>query len=216
MEEQTEVKPIEKVKKDRHLVKRTLLILAVLLLMAGSAGGAYWVRNNKATTFENKQSATIASLQRDKLSLQKQLSSQKAASLAPATATTTACTPKAPDAATIQNIEASVTSANTAALKGYMASSVQDVFAAADAIPATTPDGSVSDISTFVTDPVTGSWSFPVDAATVAAYKAGSYGKYFPSIAVVGSSTRHRVISFSFDCNAKISTVFMAADAALL
>jgi hypothetical protein len=97
-----------------------------------------------------------------------------------------------------------------------MAASVQDVYAAADTIPAKTPAASVDDITTFVTDQITGAWSFPVSAASLATYRAGSYSQYFPSIAVVGGSTRHRVISFSFDCNGKINTVFMAANDSVL
>lgn len=219
MQEKAEVKPMNSERSKSKLLKRVLLILLVVLLMAASAGGAYWWRGRTATTFEHTQAASIARLQKDKSRLQRQLAVLKATN----TATTASphpvsavCTPKAPDAATIQNIEASITSGNTAALEGYMAASVQDVYAAADVIPAKTPAASVSDITTFVSDPSTGTWTFPVSAASLTTYRADSYGQYFPSIAVVGGSTGHRVISFSFDCNGKIDTIFMAADDSVL
>ncbi len=212
MEEHTEFKPVTP-EHPRNPVKSILLILVVLILMGGSAGGAYWLRGNKATTFENKQAATITSLQGDKVSLQKQINTLKAAAGATASAGTSgSCAPKAPDATVIQNIEAAVTSANTAALQGYMASSVDDVFALSSPGASKTPTEAVGDVSTFVTDQITGVWSFPVSASSLAAYRAGSYAQYFPSTAVVGGSTRHRVISFNFDCNAKISTIFFVAN----
>lgn len=200
---------------------RTLWIIGtavlIVILMATSAGGAYWWRDNRAANESKTQTATINSLTKDKQDLQKQIADLKAAAVASSTAPQpTTCTPKAPNATTIDNIEASITSGNTAALEGYMATTVQDVYAAADAIPAGTAAASVADITTFVSDQITGVWSFPVSAASLATYRAGSYGKYFPSIAVVGGSTRHRVISFSFDCNGKINTVFMAADDSVL
>lgn len=193
------------------LAKMVVTIVVVLVLVAGSAGSAYWWRGRSALSYEKKQAADIASLRKDKANLTTELAAAKGAANA-----TAACTAKAPDASTVENIEASITSANTAALQGYMASSVADVYAASDAIPPKAPADSVSDISSFVTDQITGVWSFPVDAGTVATYRQGSYGQYFPSIAVVGSSTRHRVISFAFDCSGKINTVFMAADDAVL
>ena len=201
-----------------NLLRRIAAILAVVVLMAASAGSAYWWRGRSALNYEKIQAADIASLQKDKTGLEKDTSDLTAelAAAKATTNTTAACTAKAPSASTIENIEASITSANTAALQGYMASSVTDVYAASDTIPPKTPADSAADIATFVTDQITGVWSFPVDAATVATYRQGSYGQYFPSIAVVGSSTRHRVISFSFDCNGKINTVFMAADDAVL
>ena len=220
MQEETAPPPLPttNVERKHHPLRLTLLVLLVILLMAASAGAAYWWRGRKATTFERTQATTIGGLQTDKTNLQKQLTalqSAQAKAATPSTSTAT-CTPTAPNAATIENIQASITSGNTAALEGYMAASVQDVYAAADGIPAKTPADSVSDITSFTTGQLAGTWIFPVSAASLATYRAGSYGKYFPSIAVAGSSTRHRVISFSFDCTGKINTVFMAADDSVL
>ena len=206
-----------KVETKNNTPKVIAAVLVVLVLMGASAGIAYWWRGKSAVTFEDKQAADITQLQKDKANLQKQLASATTSTTASSSGSSAvACTAKAPDANTIANIEAAITSKNTAALQGYMASSVTDVYAASDVIPAKTPADSVADISTFVTDQITGDWSFPVAASTVSSYKQGSYAQYFPSTAVVGSSTRHRVISFLFDCNAKINTVFMAADDAVL
>ena len=212
-----ETKEPAKIEQKHNSLRILALVLAVLILMGASAGIAYWWRGKSAVNFEAEQAADIVQLQKDKINLQKQLASATTSTTTSSSSNSpAACTAKAPDANTIANIEASITSKNTAALQGYMASSVTDVYAASDTIPAKTPADSVADISTFVTDQITGDWSFPVAASTVSSYKQGSYAQYFPSTAVVGSSTRHRVISFLFDCNAKISTVFMAADDAVL
>ena len=200
----------------RRVLKVTGLSALIVLLMVTSAGGAYWIRGQSDGMVEKAQADAIKELQSNKASLQKQLTAANklAATTTPVAVTT--CSPKTPSATVVENIEASITSKNTAALGGYMAATVQDVYAAADAIPAKSAADSVTDITSFVADQITGDWSFPVPASSLATYQAGSYKQYFPSTAIVGGSTRHRVISFNFDCNSKISTVFMAADDAVL
>lgn len=213
---QEQQSPLGTLKRSHHVLTIIGLVILVVVLMAASAGGAYWWRDNRAANESKTQTTTINSLTKDKQDLQKQVADLKAAASTATTVQPSTCTPKAPDATTIENIEASITSGNTAALEGYMAATVQDVYAASDTIPAGTAAASVNDITSFVSDQITGVWSFPVSVSSLATYRAGSYGKYFPTIAVVGGSTRHRVISFSFDCNGKINTVFMAADDSVL
>lgn len=207
IKEEQKIEPIEKRRR-----KPFLLVLLILLLVATAAGAAYWVRDRSARTTNSQQEATITSLQQTNASLKKQLTAEKAKS-ANADTTTNACTPKAPSATTISNIEASITSGNTAALEGYMASSVNVIFAASDGLGTRTPAQAVSDITGFISSDTT-SWDydFSLPAATLSSYSAGSYSKYFPSSSVVGKATNKQVIAFSFDCNSKISTVFMAAN----
>lgn len=205
-------KPVEKKRRRPFLV-----VLLVLLLIASAAGAAYWIRDRSANSTEKQQDSTITSLQQTNAILKQRIAGEKAKNTATDTTSTTACIPKAPTAAVISNIEASITSGNTAALEGYMASSVNVIFAASDGLSARTPAQAVSDVTGFISSNAS-SWDydFSQPASILSSYGKGSYGKYFPGSAVVGKATNKQVISFSFDCNAKISTVFMASSEDLL
>lgn len=194
--------------------KTILLILLVLILVGATAGASYWLRDKTAKASENRQTADISALQQTTANLKKQLAAEIAKN---AKTAAPACTSKSPGATTISNIEASITSGNTAALEGYMAASVNVITAASEGLGAKTPTQAVTSITNFISSD-TSSWdyNFSLPAATLATYGKGSYGQYFPSTAVVGKATNKQVISFSFDCNAKISTVFFAANEDLL
>ncbi|MFA5003837.1 MAG: hypothetical protein WC498_00995 [Candidatus Saccharimonadales bacterium] len=212
-EEKQVVKPVQKTRG-----KAIVFGVLILLLLVAAAGGAWWLRDRSAKTTDKQQTATISSLQQTTASLKTQLAAEKAknAKTSP-TASTLACTPKAPGATTISNIEASITSGNTAALEGYMAPSVNVIIAASEGLGAKTPTQAVSAITNFISN-VPSSWDydFALPASVLSSYGKGSYSQYFPSNAVVGKATNKKVIAFSFDCNAKISTVFVAADESLL
>lgn len=194
---------------------KTALLIALLVLAA--AGASYWWRNKTANEAEKKQAATITSLQQTAASLEKQLAQEKAKTATAGAPAAAPCTAKAPTAAVIENIEASITSGNTAALEGYMAASVNVIIAASEGLGAKTPTQAVASITDFISSD-TSSWDydFSLPAPTLSSYAKGSYAQYFPSIAVVGKATNKKVISFSFDCNAKISTVFLASNEDLL
>jgi hypothetical protein len=95
-----------------------------------------------------------------------------------------------------------------------MAPTVKVIIAASGGVGDRTPTQAVSDISSYIsssTDP----WNFALAKAETDGYAKGFYAQYFPSIAVIGKSANGIVISFSFDCNGKINTVFMAAKGTL-
>lgn len=112
------------------------------------------------------------------------------------------------------NIEAALNTKNTAALEGYMASSVNVVIAASEKGGPRTPAEAVSDLSYL--NNATTPWNFNLPAATLAVFKKGFYGQYFGDSTVVGQSTNKYVASFRIDTNSKISVIFMAVSADLL
>ena len=59
-------------------------------------------------------------------------------------------------------------------------------------------------------------WNFALTTATLDTYKAGFYKDYFKSNSIVGVAKDKKVIVFNFDCDGKISAVFMAASSDLL
>ena len=58
-------------------------------------------------------------------------------------------------------------------------------------------------------------WSFALDAATLAAYRDGFYGQYFPGDALVGQSSDGFVASFLPGADGTIGTMFLATTAEL-
>lgn len=196
-----------------------LLTVLIVFLMGGAGAGAYYYRDLKAKDADKKASAQIKALQDKVSSLEKQLASQSSSNGSSNSnsssgngqgQTNTLCSPVQPSAATIDNIKASITSGNTAALEGYMASSVNVVFAASDGLGPRTAVQAVGDITSFIDDITQMTWSFDVPASVLSSYGQSSYKQYFPGTALVGKSSTNRVISFNFDCSGKISAVLMA------
>lgn len=215
-EEQKTVKekPKESPKTPKKLFSNvTLVILLVLVLSAAFSCAAFWWRDKIANDFEEQQAARISSLEKTVAAMSKQIASK--ASDGTADGTVTECNPQMPSTATIENVKASITSGNTAALEGYMADSVNVILAATEAYGAQTPAQAVSDVTSFISD-TTSPWDFLLPASVLSSYGQGGYGQYFPNIDTVGKSADGKVISFTFDCDAKISTVFMAGSEELL
>ncbi|NCU29509.1 hypothetical protein EOM60_02770 [Candidatus Saccharibacteria bacterium] len=119
-----------------------------------------------------------------------------------------------PDSGKIENIIASITSKNTAALEGYMTNPVSVILAASEGMGNRTPAQAISDISGFISD--ADGWDFNLPQSTIDAYRGGFYVSYFPENSVIGKSNNEKVISFSFNCDASISTVFLSPGSDLL
>ena len=208
--------PPKPTKKNRST--RFVLFMLVLVLLVMTAGATYLWRDSKAKEAEKKQQATISALEQAKAVLETQLAGEQSnQSDTPEVADKSACTPVAPSESAIENIKASITSGNTAVLEGYMASSVNDVLAASEGQPAKTPTQAVLAVTDFISSD-TASWdyNFALPASVLSSYGAGSYASYFPNSAVVGKASNKKVISFSFDCDSKISTVFLVTSGDLL
>lgn len=208
----------QKARTKSSVLKYILLGLLVLTLAGASAAGAYFWRDNEASDFEKQQASDIDGYKNTISDLQKQLADALAVSTTDtAEDADTVCTEIAPSAVTIENIEASITSGNTAALEGYMASSVNVILAASEAYGAQTPTQAIADISSFLSDDLD-SWDydFSLPAATLSAYQSGDYADYFSGISVVGKASNDHVISFSFDCDGNIDTVFLSTIASIL
>lgn len=209
-------------KSSKDIVKKILYIVISLAIIAGSVGAGYMWRDITANDTKKSQDNKISTLETTKTTLEKKLADETAkydALIAGGgTKTITPCTSIAPNAATIENIKASITSGNTAALAGYSATTVTRVFVSTAGVMTTTPTTTVPSVAEFITS-VNTAWdyNFSLPAATLATYRGSTvYGKYFPTIAVVGKATNKKVISFSFDCTGKIDTIFMADNADII
>ena len=201
-----------KASKKKLPTKKILMVLIALLLLAGAAYGGYWWRDRDAKSDSASQKAEITDLK-------KQLADFKDAegSAEDSDATDTEETTEAsvqPTAAQLENIEAAISSGNTAALEGRMADSVSVIIAASEGVGARTPTEAIGDID-YVID-LDATWDFALSAATLTDYADGDYAQYFPEGAFVGKSSEDKVISFIFDGDAKIKTVFMSVSSDLL
>lgn len=199
----------EKKKKKKEKIKQQgfapleALLLLVIVSVVGFAGW-YVVHsknnaNNSYTNAANSQAATASSA--------KKSTTAKANPVA---------APAAPviSAALKENTAAAIDSKNTAALEGYMASSVNVVVAGSEHNVTDTAAQAVVELDYFK-DSVS-PWDFSLDAATLTSYKNGSYGQFFGTNTIVGKSTDGMVVSFRVNASGKIDAVFMAAQASLL
>lgn len=209
--------PIKKPGKKGSIFKPFFFILLILMLMAAAAGATYVWRVKVANDLEKTKIVQISSLDNEITSLKSQLVSAATVTKTPGCLIDdiVACTPVMPSTITIENIKASITSGNTAALEGYMATDVTVILAATEAYGSQTPTQAVSDITSFISGAKT-PWNFLLAASILSSYGKGGYGKYFTNIDTVGKSADGKVIAFLYDCNGKISTVFMSSSEELL
>ena len=119
-----------------------------------------------------------------------------------------------PSEAVVQNTKESIMSGNTAALEGYMTAKVEVIFAVSGGLGERTAAEAVGDVTSFIVD--TTDWDFDLDKPELAGYQSGDYKKYFPSSAVVGKSAEKKLISFTYNCEGKISGVFASSSTDIL
>ncbi len=189
----------------------TVVFVIVALLLLGAVGYLLW-QWSVLNTDKSKLQSDNQTLQSRVDSLTKQLADAKKAATASAPAAKT-CDGTI-TASLKENIHDAISSKNTAALEGYMASSVTVVIAASEKGGAETPAQAVADLDYLSagTEP----WNFALSAATLNAYKAGDYKSYFGAKTYVGKSANSYVVSFDFDDCAKIKTIFMSINDDLL
>lgn len=184
-----------------------IVVLALIMLAFGGAGGYIW-RDREAVNTDKLRTDEIGALEKSNTNLRAELETAKQ------TAASGGDAAKAPSGATLENIEAAISSGNTAALEGYMASSVNVILAASEAYGAQSPAQAINDLE-YLND-ATNPWDFNLPVATLAQYQSGGYSQYFPTSAHVGKSANGYVISFQFGSSEKISGIFMTSSAELL
>ena len=125
---------------------------------------------------------------------------------------TTTTTPAAPviSSALKENTAAAISSGNTAALEGYMATSVNVVIAGSEKSGAETAAAAVKDLDYL--NPLSTTWNFALDNATLTTYQNGFYKQYFgATTTIVGQAANGYVVSFGVNAAGKIDAVFMSA-----
>lgn len=190
--------------------KRLLLILLAVVLL----GCIIWLflmlrESDKKITVLDKQRSQqqkkIDSLQKALTAAEKKQTSDD--KVAPACNDTPTATMRA-------NIKAALDTKNTAAFVTYTTDPVKYVLAASEY------GGDVSAVeaatSLEYTHAATGPWGFTLPAATIASYEAGFYTDYFDVNTYTGKAASGMVVAFDFNCDGKISQIFVAAHEDLL
>lgn len=184
------------------------IVLAVLLIASLAFLGWYWMQAEAEKKSLTDQKTSLQS-QLDALKAQQQSSNEE---LTPSE-NAKVCN-NTPTASLKENIKAALDSKNTAVFATYTSNPVTFVIAASEKGGAETPDQAAVDMD--YANGATGPWDFGLAQATIDSYKAGFYKDYFGTNTYVGKAASGRVVSFDFDCNGKIKTIFLAADASLL
>lgn len=212
MESQNNSVEINKPKTKKPLV---FIILTVLILSIVGLSAVIWWQNDQSNKQKSKDAATIQQLQADINGLKKQAAASPTPSLAPTPSALPTATSVKPSASALENIKAAFVSKNTAALEGYMAPSVYVVYAASEFAGNKTPTEAVKAMD-YVNSGAVAPWNFNLDAATLASYKKGFYGKYFNDTTLVGRSSNGYVVAVNFDSSGKINGIFVSASDSLL
>lgn len=189
-----------------------IIVGGVILLLLVIIGVLAW-QLSVCLDHDKKADADNKLLQQQVDGFKKQIEDAKKSSATPDSSPTTQCTNDVSPSLR-ENIADALGSKNTAALQGYMASSVNVVIAASEKGGNEAPADAVKSLE--YTHNGIAPWSFSLPGAEIAAYQAGSYKQYFPTNAYVGKSKDNMIVSFGFDCSGKINMVFMAVNADLL
>jgi hypothetical protein len=187
---------------------RTFIWIVIILLIISLGVSAFLWRDNQAKKEQNKNLQTMSELQKQLADLNKKMESTTNSS------NSQQLNKAVPSAQDISNIESAITSGNTSALEGYMASTVAVVIAASESAGDRTPSQAVSDLK-YLSN-ATSPWNFKLDATTLTKYQNGEYKTYFKTNTLVGKSANGYVVAFNFDSSGKINGIFMAVNSSLL
>jgi len=130
------------------------------------------------------------------------------------TPTATESLPPEPDARAANFVDA-MTSGNTAALEGQLATPIVVILVASECCGPVSPVEAITNLN-YVNPGSGATWNFAIDESTLASYRSGDYGIYFPAEALVGLSSDGYVVSFiPASAGGVIETLFIGGAAAL-
>lgn len=187
----------------KTISKKVMYTLIVILLIIATSALTYWLTDISNNDIESRLNNEIKQLKSENDNLTKDLKDSSDTDVIEQSNNT-----KLPDEDDLGNIKAAISIGNTEPLQGYMAQTVSVILAASEGIGDRTPMQATLDITNFIDS--AGTWDFNLSASVLSSYGKSFYGQYFPINAVVGKSSNGKIISLSFDENAKINQVFFA------
>lgn len=187
----------------KTISKKVMYTLIVILLIIATSALTYWLTDISNNDIESRLNNEIKQLKSENDNLTKDLKDSSDTDVIEQSNNT-----KLPDEDDLGNIKSAISIGNTEPLQGYMAQTVSVILAASEGIGDRTPMQATLDITNFIDS--AGTWDFNLSASVLSSYGKSFYGQYFPINAVVGKSSNGKIISLSFDENAKINQVFFA------
>mgnify|MGYP000546896494 CR=1 FL=1 len=140
--------------------------------------------------------------------------SQSGSANATPTPTAIESPPPEPDARAASFVDA-LTSGNTAALEQELADPIVVILVATECCGPVSPVEAITNLN-YVNPGSGATWNFAIDESTLASYRSGDYGIYFPAQALVGLSSDGYVVSFiPAAAGGVIETLFIGGAAAL-
>lgn len=112
------------------------------------------------------------------------------------------------------NIKAALNSKRTDLFASYVAETTHFTLAASEKDDDESPDQIVASLA--ITQDARSPWNFAIDDGILDNYRAGPYGSHFKDASYVGKSVSGMIISFNFNCQGVIESIFVAPDESLL
>lgn len=180
------------------------------------AVGVYWWRDRRADEIIKKNDAYASTLRQEIVMLNYQLMNEK---IKNNSANVAVCGDMsgAPVDAITNNIKTIINSGNLSILPSYMTSNISILDVDSGDLSSYNQASAIEKIAQFTFNNSSyWDYNFNLEQGILGQYRAGEYGKYFSTTALVGKSGDNRILAFSFDCNNKISVILMATNENLI
>lgn len=186
-------------KKPKKWLKPLIFTLVSIILIAAAGVVGYLWRDSSAVKQANEDTQEISDLQKKIQSLEADIKKIGSSGGDDSSKPKTDVRALAVDAVTTKNYEP---------LQPYLADTVNVILAASEGVGPRTPDQAVVDMEYL--NAGTAPWDFELDGTILSDYRSGDYAAYFPVSALVGKAANGYVVSFSFNADGEISTIFMS------
>lgn len=188
--------------------RRIGLLLAIILIAAGTGLGVYIWQQSAIDQVERESTEAQEALRDQIKELQDQVDELQAEDQPEDTSSPTALTPTA--------AKVIVENARWSELGDYLAGDqVMVILAATEGLGSRSSAQLVNDLR--ILENATSPWNFELPTSVVSGYRSGDYGRYIPADnVVVGRSSDGHVVVFSLNTDGKITDIFISPDENLL
>lgn len=183
--------------------KKVIIFSILIVVSLAIIGGGVYLWRNSLTKTDNSKGMGQPKPDSDKVT-------DVASSVVTTVSNLTTCDPVSPGSEAVDSIQNSISAGDGSAIQGYLGDNVMSVLAASEAAGLHSAFEAMGIIASFISG-TEGTWNFALGASELSSYGHSTYyGQYFGGASIVGiSASTGKMISLSFNCDSKISTVFM-------
>jgi len=197
--ETTEIQP----KKTRR-IQWKWLIIAVLIIATGVLGWLLFQSHQREKVLTDEKSKLQHSLET--------LSSELALQNQGANTSNDNCSGASESLK--NNINAALNSKRSDLFTSYVSEKTRFTVAGSEKDEEETPEQVA--LSMAITENERAPWNFEIDSTTLDNYRGGPYGAHFQDGNYIGKSVTGMVVSFGFECDGKIKSIFISPNDSLL